>query len=94
MAAVNMTSSWLPHCFAATWLPISWLWLPISASSAVPGQSGTDPCQTVAPLCSQMCVLGCLERQAEGASVVYLDTEKKFSGRRCGCLERRGVLTL
>ena len=30
----------------------------------------------------QMCVLGCLERQTEGASVVYLDTEKKFSGRR------------
>ena len=30
----------------------------------------------------QMCVLGCLERAAEGASVAYIDTEKKFSGRR------------
>lgn len=49
------------------------------------------PAQVVGPaglgktqLCLQSAVLGYLERLGEGASVVYIDTEKKFSGQRCG----------
>jgi RAD51-like protein 1 len=33
-------------------------------------------------LCLQLAVLGCLEREAEGGSVAFIDTEKKFSARR------------
>jgi RAD51-like protein 1 len=33
-------------------------------------------------LCLQLAVLGCLEREAEGGAVAYLDTERKFSARR------------
>lgn len=33
-------------------------------------------------LCLQMAVLGCLERQEQGAAVAYIDTESKFNARR------------
>ncbi|KAI7845396.1 hypothetical protein COHA_001101 [Chlorella ohadii] len=52
--------------------------LPAGSVTELVGAAGLGKTQ----MCLQMCVLGCLERQAEGASVVYLDTEKKFSGRR------------
>ena len=42
-------------------------------------------------LCLQLAVLGCLEREADGGSVAYLDTEKKFSAKRWGgCAGRLG----
>ena len=48
------------------------------------------PAQVVGPaglgktqLCLQAAVLGYLERLRDGASVAYVDTEKKFSGQRC-----------
>lgn len=33
-------------------------------------------------LCLSMCVLGCLDRLDEEGRVLYIDTEKKFSGER------------
>lgn len=66
-------------------------WRPPAAHSA-PAPAPAPACiaQVVGPaglgktqLCLQLSVLACLERQADGGSVVYLDTEKKFSSRRC-----------
>ncbi len=33
-------------------------------------------------LCLQLAVMGCLEREAEGGAVAFIDTEQKFSARR------------
>lgn len=51
---------------------------PACSRPQVVGPAGLGKTQ----LCLQLCVLGYLERLAEGASVAYIDTENKFSGQR------------
>ncbi|KAL4420437.1 hypothetical protein ABPG75_010093 [Micractinium tetrahymenae] len=58
--------------------------LPAGSVTEVVGPAGLGKTQ----LCLQLSVLACLERQAEGGSVVYLDTEKKFSSRRMAQIAR------
>ncbi|KAL4424690.1 hypothetical protein ABPG77_004497 [Micractinium sp. CCAP 211/92] len=58
--------------------------LPAGSVTEVVGPAGLGKTQ----LCLQLSVLACLERQASGGSVVYLDTEKKFSSRRMAQIAR------
>lgn len=58
--------------------------LPAGSVTEVVGPAGLGKTQ----LCLQLSVLACLERQAEGGSVAYLDTEKKFSSRRMAQIAR------
>jgi RAD51-like protein 1 len=49
-----------------------------SPHTQVVGPAGLGKTQ----LCLQLAVMGCLEREAEGGAVAFIDTEKKFSARR------------
>ncbi|KAI3430763.1 hypothetical protein D9Q98_009175 [Chlorella vulgaris] len=58
--------------------------IPAGSVTEVVGPAGLGKTQ----LCLQLAVLGCLEREAEGGSVAFIDTEKKFSARRLAQIAR------